>query len=159
MIELEKINITTKQLASLFGVSEKYLSELHIKKGMPNAGHNSWPLLLCITWRFNDLKKSYEEQLEKLKSEKSQDLLARRSAELKEMQIEEKKKTLVSRAEVAEKWFAEVSMINNNLTGLPIKMAPRLKGKTDEREIIEVLDEELNKLKAVIAKQELELEE
>jgi len=154
---MEKIIVNTATIAQLFGVSEKYISELHLKHGLPKHGHDAWDLSLCVPFRLEQLKKMYESQVDNIRKEKSQDILALKSAELKDLTIQEKKKLLVNRMDVQTAWVTEIKMIIGKLEGIAPKLAPKVKGKTDETEIISIVTDELERVKDNIANTKLDI--
>lgn len=155
---LENIIITTAQLADLFGVSEKYLSELHKDKGLPNAGFNSWPLIACVKWRFEDIKKSYENRLEKAFSEKSTDRLANKNAEYRDILIQKEKRQLLDRTETFNAINELLNIIINSMDGFGINNAPFVVGKTDVADVAQILDESIQGIKKIIAESKIDID-
>lgn len=152
-----KIIVNTKQIAEAFGVAEKYISELHRVNGMPKHGYDEWDLIECFQWRLNDVKRAGDEKINSIKSERSQDLLARRSAELKEITILEKQRQLVNRSDVQSAWLSELSIIINNFKGFGIKIEPIIAGVEDRKKIINLIDIEIDKILESISTYKLEV--
>ncbi|MFA5300106.1 MAG: hypothetical protein WC389_18115 [Lutibacter sp.] len=154
---LLNITVTTAELAAHFGVSEKYLSELHREQGLPKAGHDAWPLIACDLWRFNNIKEIYENRLEKAFSEKGREKLDRVNAELKEIELLKAQEQIIMKSAVMDVWIKQMSVIVNNLDGLPIRVADKLIDKKDIKEIIDILTTYVNQTKKQISETKIEL--
>lgn len=159
MIKITEIIVTTKELAELFGYSEKYISELVSAHGLPKSGHNQFNLTACIKWILKYSKELFEREVEKIKSTKAQDTLALKNAEYKDLLIKEKNGQLISKDDVMTEWLNELNIIIANLDGFPFKTAALLRSLSDEKEIIKILESEINKLKSRIAATKLDIPE
>lgn len=146
--ELKGKFIGRKELAELLGYkNEKYINELEGTYGLPKEGYNQYDIKRVLEWYIGYKNKQFEKQLSEMKGETPQDLLARRSAELKELQIREKNAGLVVKELVKEMWFDELNVIISNMDGFCAAMAPVLKGENDEGRVYELLEKGMNELK------------
>jgi len=149
--------ISRKEVAELLGYkNDKYINELELSNGLPKEDFNKYNIYKVVKWFIDYKEKLHRNEIERIKNVKPQDHLASKSAEFKELLIEEKKRNLLRKDEVAQKWIEEIQIINNALTGFPIKVANKIVGITDEQKIIEIVSEELNKVKENISKTKLE---
>jgi len=155
-MDIEKLNIGRKQLAKIYNYSENHINLLVKKYGAPkNTGHNSYPLVDFIRWHTNYLDEQHKEGLQKIKSDKPQDVLAIKSAELKDLLIREKRGELVLATDVEDSWLNEIAVINAGLDGMAIKAAPHLLGIKSVKKMKDKLIIEINKVKTKIAKLKL----
>jgi len=145
MSEIKKIIITTKQLAELFKVAEKYVSELVLLHGMPKVAHNQFNLVECLLWWTDYQKKLLLREIEKLKKDKPQDDLARNQSKLKEMEIKRQEGKLIDADLVEVAWRVNYKILSESLQSQGARIAPKIVGKTDTKEITLLIDEDNNK--------------
>ena len=144
--ELKKITATTNELAKLFGVVPKYVSELVTLRGMPKVKHNTFNLIECVKWRFADLENIHKKECEKLKADDPTKDVARKNAELKEFQLQEIRKNLLPADKVKSDMIIFLTTIKTGVNGLGAKVGPRLKNENDVKKIIRTIDAEVNNI-------------
>ena len=156
--EIKKIKVDRKTLAALLGYkNENSINNLVSKDGAPRVDHNEYPLFEFIQWHRDYLEKIHEAEIQKIKSEKPQDLLARRNADLKELELKEKRNELIPREQVKEAWLNEIQVIKMSFQGLGIKASPLLINKQNQKEVVDVIDLEVNTIFDRVAKRGLDL--
>lgn len=160
---LEKENtklqfFTRAQVGKLLGYHEKYINELEIKFNLPKAGFNKYNIFEVVKWFVVYTEQKHKAETERIKAEKPQDLLARKSAELKEIVIQEKNKNLINLSQVKSAWLSEINTISSILDALPIKASTLLLGISSQVKAKEILDELINEIKLKIAKLDLDID-
>jgi len=158
-MDLQELKVTRKAIAELLKYkNENYINELCNDHNAPKSGHDSYPLFEFIQWYiFSYLDGKHRGEVERLKAEKPQDDLARKSAELKELLIQEKKKILINAGAVESAWLNEISVISSYLDSVSIKASSKLLNIADQKTIKEILDKEINELKVKIADLRLDI--
>lgn len=153
---LKNLSVGRKEIAHVCKyTNENYINEL-VSKGAPkNSEHNSYPLIDFIQWHIDYLKENFDREVERIKSEKPQDNLARKSAELKDLLIREKRGELGRISSFKDAWLNEMLVVNSELDGFPIKAASNLLGIDNIKDMKEKLVDEINKIKTKIAKLKL----
>jgi phage terminase Nu1 subunit (DNA packaging protein) len=153
-----KIIINAKELAEWFEVSEKYISELVIKQGMPKISFNQFDLFVCVKWWFNYQRQICDNEKDKLKSEKASDLNQRKSAEEKDLRILEKKKVLVNTYYVKELFSTFANMIKTKLEAIPNLIAENFNGDL-MNEVRDIAEKEIYKIRNEIADSKLTIDD
>lgn len=145
-------------MAALLGYkNENSINNLVSKEGAPRLSHNEYPLFEFIQWHRDYLTKIHQSEIEKIKSEKPQDELARKNAELKDILIKQKSGNLLNAHLVESEWLEKENMIVSNLDGFVIKASSFLIGLTSQSEVQEKLQIEINALKTRIANTKLDI--
>lgn len=139
--------VTRKILAEILSVSENYINEL----GVPKVAYNQYNLVDCVKWYLKYLDDMNKKAIERVKQEKPQDDLARKSAELKQLQIDEARGRLIDKDEVFDAVLTVIQIIIANIDVLAIKASPLLVG-LNQKEIQSLLEKEINDIKTKIAK-------
>lgn len=155
MTKIKEVIVSTGELAGLFDVADKYISQLVLEHGLPKIAKNKFNLYDCVKWRFGYLNENHKQEVERIRSDKPQDILAIKSAEYKDLLIREKRGELVQASLVGDSWLNEVSVINAELDGFSIKAAPNLLGIKNVKTMTRKLAKEINKVKTKIAKLKL----
>ena len=155
MTKLKEVTATTKELAELFDVTPKYVSQLVLNHGMPKAAKNKFNFYKCVKWRFDFNEKSFEDRSQKIREENTKSRLERANAELKELDLAEKRGELVQATAMENAWLNEIAVIDAELEGLAIKAAPNLLGIKSVKKMKDKLIIEINKIRTKIAKLKL----
>ena len=150
--QVKSINVGRNVLADIFGVTENYINELVLKSILPkNDFHNSYPLYDCLKAFLIYQEKKFNNKIEAVKSEKPQDLLARRNAELKAIQIEKEKNNLFPADEVQRLYLSTLAIIINELESFPIFISVDIMGINDQKVLIDIVKEKVTVLRTKIA--------
>lgn len=155
MIKIKEVIVCTSELAKLFDVADKYISQLVLEHGMPKAGKNKFNFYECVKWRFDYNEKNFEGRLQKIREENTRTRLERANAEIKELDLAMKRGELVLATVVEDSWLNEIAVINAELDSFPIKAAPNLLGVKTVKKMKDKLVIEINKVKTKIAKLKL----
>ena len=134
--ELNKIIVNTKQLANLFGVSESYISDLVTDHGMPKLAFNQFNLIDCVKFRFSHLEKIFQDQKNKLRDLTNRGRLDAANAELKELELQEKKGSLVLVQEVEMVLKNEALLYKKGLESLSGKLKFDMNLTPEQTEIL-----------------------
>lgn len=155
--EILNIEVSSETLADLLGIKNRnYISELVNKHNFPRSGFNQYPLIPFMQrWNIYQ-KKKFIRKMNQIRAEKPQDDLARKSAKLKEIQIQEKIKTLINAKDVYNAWMNEISIISSLLDGVEIKASSLLINVPDQLEAKKILGKILNEVRIKIAKLKLD---
>lgn len=147
--------LTRKELSKILGFNDKYINELEREYGLPKETWNKYDINKMIPWLMEYKDTIHKKNIEKIKSDKPQDVLAIKSAEYKDLLIREKRGELVPATAVEDAWVNEISVINAELDSFPIKAAPNLLGVKTVKKMKDKLIIEINKIKTKIAKLKL----
>ena len=138
--------IELMQLAKLFGIhNENYLNELVRDFGLPQIDNNKYDWNECLKWFIKYQEMKHNKAIEKIKSDKPQDDLARKNARLKQLQIDELEGRLVDVDLVKDYWNIELSTLRTSLRGLGGVLATRLLKINDQSTIKIIIDEAIDK--------------
>lgn len=152
--------LTRKGVAKLLNYkNEKYINELERDFGLPKINWNKYDIYQVIQWYINYIEGIHTKEIQKLKEEKPQDELARKSARLKELEIQEREGKLVDLDYVKWAWIEEYKLLDEILAGIGAKLAPKLLKKENATEIRFIIDEEIKKAKEKIAQLPIKEEE
>lgn len=156
--EIKKIKVNRKTLAALLGYkNENSINNLVSVHAAPRSDHNEYPLFDFIIWHREYVEKNHQAEIDRVKSEKPQDLLARRNAELKEIELQQKRKELIPFTQVQLAWLNEFQMLKMSFQGLGIKASPSLINKQTQKEVVDIIDLEVNTIFDRIAKRGLDI--
>lgn len=147
---LKEVTVSTKDLATLFGVASKYISQL-VKKGMPNEGHNKFNLYECVKWRFEDNEKIYQNDKKKIREENTKSRLELANAELKELELAERRGSLIDSKEVYQSKMNDATIYVKGLDALGTKLPPVLIHAKNEEEISTTIKKETDNIRNQIA--------
>lgn len=136
--------VTTKELAEIYGYSDKYISELVVKHGHPKAAHNKYDLEKSFKWYIDYLKNLHEAEIKRLKEEDTKARLERARAEEKELDLAVKKRLLIKSEDVLRSKMNDAALFKKSLLNLKRKLSPQLKYAKTEFEIAEIIDRETN---------------
>ncbi len=151
MIELKEIMISTSELAELFDVSHKYISQLVLDHIMPKATHNKFKLYECVKWRFVYNEKICENRLKKIREENTRSRLERANAELKELELAEKRASLISADSVEKSKMNDAIIYVKSLNALNTKLPPVLIGAKTEQDISKIIKKETDSIRNQLA--------
>jgi hypothetical protein len=144
---------TREQTAEILQVDKIYLNDLVKREELPIEKFNTYDIRKVFIWN----KKRYEKRIDDCSKDRPQDLLAARSAELKQLQIQEKKGELLDKFEVSAAWINQLQIIKGTIQGLAVKLSTKL--PCDPKLTIEVAEKEIAVLLNKIANTKLELED
>lgn len=157
-MSIKKIKVTTAELADLLDVSEGYISQLVLEHGYPKEDHNSFKLFDFVQKRFAHLKEMCDDRIKKLREENSKSRLERVNAEIKELDLAEKKNLLIPYDLVLDAWLEQIQLTVSKVEFFPSKVAPLLLGITDQKEMFRLLTDEVIKLRIEIANSKLRID-
>jgi hypothetical protein len=146
-MNMKNIIITTAELADLFGIAEKYVSQLVIDHGYPKVGHNAFNMYECSKKRFSHLEEMCVERIKKVREENTKSRLERANAELKELELQEKKGKLISSDQFRDALENEAHIYTKGLDILKSKLNQVLNLDEKQREYIE---KEINSIREQI---------
>jgi phage terminase Nu1 subunit (DNA packaging protein) len=137
--------VSTKAVATLFGVSHVAVSRWHSKAGCPRNGDGTYDLGAVIRWK---LQRIQEESVTAKAASSSPALERKRMLEneIKEIELAKLRGQLISIADVEQGRVQRIREVKRSLLAVPRAVAPRLAGKEDRHEIEQILTA---KLKAV----------
>lgn len=147
MSSINQVSVTAKELSDLYGVSEKYISELVNDHNHPKVAWNEFNLYESLKWWIKYKEEIHRREIEKIKEDDPQKSLARSNKKLKDLDYEERIGSLLPLEVVKMAWVEEVKIIGKALDGLPTKVAPRLVNLSDEEEAVSILNDEINKIR------------
>ena len=150
MISKEVI-VTTHEIAELFSVTDKYVSQLVIDHGMPKLDHNSFNLFTCVKWHIEYKEKSFIKKLKEAREENTRSRKERVEAELKELELEEKKLNLLPAGPVAESKRNDAIIYSRGLEALETKLPPLIMGSTSVSEIAAIIRKETHSIRKQIS--------
>jgi hypothetical protein len=156
-MELNEINIRRLQVAELFGLDEKYINELVSSHGLPKEGHNEYNLVKCLKWFVAYKDELHIRECNRIKQEKPQDHLARKSAEKKDLEIQIMQNKLIEADTVRMAISNIFILLSQWLDTMGVRLAPLVIGKTEKKEIQNLINEEAVKIKLEICKMPVEL--
>jgi len=145
--------VARRELAKILGYGDEHINRLTADYGLPKAIRNGYDLIEIIRW----LKKRHKEEIDDMSKDKPQDLLARKSAELKDLQIQEKKGELLDKFEVSAAWINQLQIIKGTIQGLAVKLSTKL--PCEPKLTIEIAEKEIAVLLNKISNTKLEIEE
>lgn len=146
---IKDIDVTTRALAEVFGVTVDHINLLTVKHGLPRKGYNCYNLFEAYSWRVDYLKKEYDRRL--AVRESAQDEVARKNSILKEFEIQKQAGNLLLKDDVYKTQLEVVRIFNQSLNNLAFILAPEVKGVDDVREIQVIVQREVNKIKTTIS--------
>lgn len=131
-MEIKEVTVNAKALADLFGVTEKYISELVLTQNMPKSGYGEFKLYDCVKWYIDYKQQSHRKEVQKIKNEDEQKRLTRANAALKELALKEKEGELIPYEKVKSAWLDEMKILAVAFDGIPAKAAIELEGNTKQ---------------------------
>lgn len=137
---LKNVSVDVETLSELFSLSKSYISELSRKKGFPKSSYNSYPLFE-FTQRFLEYKNElFEKEKRKLRElTSSRERLEKAQADLKEIELGEKQKSLVPVQEVESIMLTAARIYVKNLESLETTLPPILINAKDQIEIAVII--------------------
>ena len=152
MVDIQNIVVTRKQLAEILGYeNEASVTNLVSLKGAPKVGYSEYPLIDFLKWYIRFLKASHKKKLEKSKTWASE--VNRYNAEIKKLQLQEKKKELLPKDEVEQTFLFANKIIIDTLEGMPAKVAAKLVGIDDQKKMTDELKKIVGELRDFVADQ------
>jgi hypothetical protein len=141
--EIKNIIVGRKVIADLLGYkNEKYINELEKDADLPKIKHNQYPLFDCFRWYVEYLKSNHEKEIDRVKSDKPQDDLARKNAELKQIELDRQNLRLLDREELFPALLNEYGIFKTSNEGQGARLAARLKGVGSFDEIKKIIDDD-----------------
>lgn len=139
--------VGSEELARILGFKNRnYISELVKDKGMPKEDWNKFDLYKVIPWFLQLKEEQYKDEIRKVRAEKPQDDLARKSTELKDLQIQEMKGALVDKEQVLAAVLSLIGVLKSAFKSLSPKVAPQLTSEADVKVIRKKIDEEVTRI-------------
>jgi phage terminase Nu1 subunit (DNA packaging protein) len=123
--------VKVSRLAELFSCSERHVQLMASRDGMPKAKHGLYHLDACVKWRIAWLESQMAEkskQAEELSLDKEQTRKCKAEADLKEMDLRERKGELIPIAVYRELMASKITTARQNLLNLPARIAHELVG-------------------------------
>ena len=152
---MDQIILSRKDLAELFGYkNEGYINELEKDYGLPKVDWNKYELSACLKWFLQYKEEIHQKEIEKTKAAKPQDDLARKNAQLKQLEIEEKTGLLIDADLVRNAWLNEVTIFVSALDTILADAQIQIK----HPETIEILRNIITKRREAIAALKLNLQ-
>lgn len=151
MNDIKILTVSTKQLSELFGVSEGYISDLVNDHGMPKIGFNEFNLFDCVKFRFLHLEKISEDQKDRLRDSTNRGRLDAANAELKELELQVKKGSLVPTIEFEMALMNTIRIFIKGLDTLPTKLSIELIDAKTQSEMMPIIKKETDSIRTQIA--------
>lgn len=151
MTKIKEVIVSTSELAKLFDVSDKYISQLVLDHGMPKVAKNKFNLYDCVKWRFDYNEEIYEDRLKKIREENTKSRLERANAELKELELAEKRGSLIPAESVERAKLNDAIIYIKSLDALKTKLPPVLLGAKTEQDISKIIEKETDSIRTQIA--------
>ncbi len=163
MSYIKDIIVERSELAIALDVADKYINELENKGIVKKIKHNQYKLLDNFQAYIIYLRELNKKELERVRSEKPSDDLARKSARLKELEILEREGKLIDAELNKIAWLEEYKMLSEKLDMFSIAAAGKIIEKfkelaKHEKTIKSIIEEEKDKIKNEIAEYPLEKE-
>src|SRR6266568_4383250 len=112
------------RVAQEFGVSERQV-QLYVQGGMPKAGHGKYDLLPCFRWYSQKLKQELSDASEKAGDLEYEQMRNQRAmADIKELELAEKRGQLIPLATYKAHIGAQFITVRQNILALAAKIAP-----------------------------------
>ncbi len=143
---IKNISISTSELAEIYGVSEKYISELVRDHGHPKEDWNKFNLFESIKFWLNYQRDIHRKEIAKLKDEDPQKSLTRTNDKLKQLELEKKIGSLLPLEMAKYSWVEETKIISKALDVIPLKVSPRIPPEVREL-VIKILIEEIDEVR------------
>jgi len=148
-MNIKEITVTTSDLADLIDVSDKYISQLVLDHNYPKEGHNAFNLYKFIKKRFQHLEEMCNDRIVKiLREETSKSRLERANAELKELELQEKRGQLIDSNHFKDALENEAHIFIKGLDILNVKLGQVL--SLDEKQS-QLIEKEINSIREQIA--------
>ena len=130
-------NLTSVQVGRFCGISERTIRDWQKKKIIPKSSDMSEIVKAIVAHQKTQVKskKSKPNDLEAAKIR-----LTNLQADKLELEIEERRGTVVNSDEVSELWAKYIYASKNRLTGMPAKLAHELSGIDDPKGVKQVLE-------------------
>lgn len=155
---MKNLILESIEIADILGYKRNYISELVNKHGMPKKGFNKFDLREVIPWHIQHMNKIHVEEIEKIRSDKPQDELARKQAKLKQMDIEERQEKLIDADLVRMAWLNEIKVFDLNIDSIEATLIIGLKSLlTNVEKGNEIIRNTVKKTKEKIANTEIDI--
>ncbi|WP_342576513.1 hypothetical protein [Paenibacillus sp. FSL M8-0142] len=148
--QLHKKEVLTSELAAIIGKSPQWVRQLtrdsvleQVGRGKFLLGESVQAYIKHIEGETSDGKVSYRD--EKAEHE-------RIKKEIAQLELEEKRRNLHTTADVQEAWGTLLVNFRERMTGLPPRIANKLTYMTDEKEIRQYLEDQLNEMLRLLAR-------
>lgn len=125
--------VQVSRLAKLFGCSERQVQLLAARHGMPKAKHGLYHLDECVRWRIAQLEaqladKSKQQPGEEGSLDKEQTRKTRAEADMKEMDLRERKGELIPITVYREQMASKIGTARQQILNIPARIAHELVG-------------------------------
>jgi phage terminase Nu1 subunit (DNA packaging protein) len=119
--------VDVERIATEFDCSVRTIQRL-VEDGMPREGHGKYDLLACWRWYGQKLRKDIEDAGEASLLEKEQTRVQRATADLKELELAERRGQLIPMEVFARHLTAAFFTVRQNILALAAQIAPQLEG-------------------------------
>jgi phage terminase Nu1 subunit (DNA packaging protein) len=141
--------VNTKQLANAMNVTVRRVEQL-VHEGLPREERGRFELGKCLLWYIRYLQKALERravpmspdgEMAGLGDARVRSVTA--DAELKELELAERRRQMVALPDVERSWMTIVTTTRSHLLSIAVRIAPRIIGATDRGQIERLLNEEI----------------
>lgn len=115
------------QIAADFGCSDRQV-QIYASRGMPKAGHGKYNRQQCSLWYIAELKRQVDEAGEGSALEHEQTRVQRATADLKELELAEKRGALIPLDIYKKNVAAHFFVVRQNVLAQAAQIAPQLEG-------------------------------
>ena len=146
--ELEIIEVSPKILCEILDFeNSNYLSELVKDHGFVRAAHGKYPLVKNIKRKIEYQKELHQDEIKKIREQEStRTRLERVQAEIKELELAEKKLSLIPVTDLDIVMTNQAQIYIKSLNALKTKLVPLLVHATTEAEIFKIIETETDKI-------------
>jgi hypothetical protein len=141
--------VDVKKMATMMNVTPRRVQQLANESGMPRAGPGKYDAGKCLLWYIRYLQAALEKKAiplgdgsySGLKDERARSIRA--DAELKEIELAEKRGSLVLIADVKKRFIDLVSMTKARVMATPARIAPEVMGETSRVMVQAIVEKQL----------------
>jgi len=145
--ELKKIIVSAKTLSEVLGYDYRYIAELVKDHDLPKIAHNQYSLFDCINWNKNYQAQLHQDEIKKIREQEStRTRLERAQAEYKELELAEKKLSLIPVTDLDIVMTNQAQIYIKSLNALKTKLVPLLVHAKNESEIFKIIETETDKI-------------
>ena len=135
--------VSASQLAILFDVTDRTITDWNVKKGCPKIGHGKFDMKAVLGWWLDNV---YEAGQVSPDAENAKDRYWMAKAEHEEIKVATAKSRLISEEQIIQEWSDRLSEVTSGLVALSRRLPPMLDGKT-KYEQMAIIDDEVWKLR------------
>jgi hypothetical protein len=158
---LKNIILTSEAAAAILAYDKRYLSECVTDHGMPKLDYNQYSLFDIVIWKYARLESLHKKELDAARSADTKGRLDTVNAEIKELELAEKRKQLIPVDRFIEAMENEAAIYVRGLEVLQTKLKTILNLPAEQTDLIEKeinsIRTQLGKLPADISADALEL--